>query len=273
MIHRIAAGFLFAALIPLQCYARDYHVEAIIFTSTVPADRKIVAWDDKAPRNIRAQNKLDILYRKAVVATEAREEAALLKAEAPAAPPAEPAIPTEASDDTDSDQEPIKTEIGFELVELLAIQNKLEQSPDHEILETLSWNQSEADYKTSPLINTLTPHMMGVIRVYAPNLLFAEVNLTYVPDEVLQESLDKALEEAALETETPRKTPPAPEPEPSAISYDTDFELQILPEPVIARYFMDEQRKLKLNEIHYFDHPNFGVILTVKPLEEPEPGT
>ena len=44
-------------------------------------------------------------------------------------------------------------------------------------------------------------------------------------------------------------------------------------EPVIAHYFMDEQRKLKLNEIHYFDHPNFGVILTVKPLEEPGPET
>ena len=163
----------------------------------------------------------------------------------------------------------IAENFGFELVELLALQDKLEKSPKHEIIETLSWNQSEADYKTSPLIDTLTPHMKGVIRVYAPNLLFAEVNLTYVPDEVLQESLDKALEEAALEGDIQSRTPPAPEPEAPAISYDTDYELLAAPEPVIAHYFMDEQRKLKLNEIHYFDHPNFGVILTVKPIEEP----
>ncbi len=270
MINQTTIAVLFAALIPLQSYARDYHVEAIIFTNTVPADREVVAWDDRAPRNIRAQNKLDILYRKAVEATKAREEAALFEAQALVAAPAEPVVSTEPSDETNSEQEPIKTEIGFELVDLLALQDKLEQSPDHEIIQTLSWDQSEANYKASPLINTLTPHMKGVIRVYAPNLLFTEINLTYVPDEILQESLDRAREEAALEAGTEIQSTPTPEPEPPAISYDTDFELQTLPEPIIAHYFMDEQRKLKLNEIHYFDHPNFGVILNVKPIEEPE---
>ncbi len=34
--------------------------------------------------------------------------------------------------------------------------------------------------------------------------------------------------------------------------------------PVIYR--INEKRKLKLNEIHYFDHPKFGVIATVRPL-------
>jgi hypothetical protein len=266
MLKKITLALLLAALIPLQSYARDYHVEAIIFTNTVPADREIVAWDDKAPRNIRAQNKLDFLYRKAVEATEAREADALLAAEVLAVAPAEPATTTDPLDETNSEQEPIKTEIGFELIELLKLQDKLEQSPDHEIIETLSWNQSEADYQTSPLINTLTPHMKGVIRIYAPNLLFAEVNLSYVPDEILQESLDKA----AGEAETQTQPSPAPESELPTISFDTEFELQILPEPVIAHYFMEERRKLKLNEIHYFDHPNFGVILTVKPIEEPE---
>lgn len=34
--------------------------------------------------------------------------------------------------------------------------------------------------------------------------------------------------------------------------------------PVIYR--INEKRKVKLNEIHYFDHPKFGVIATVRPL-------
>ncbi len=31
-------------------------------------------------------------------------------------------------------------------------------------------------------------------------------------------------------------------------------------------YSINEKRKVKLNEIHYFDHPKFGVIATIRPL-------
>jgi hypothetical protein len=31
-------------------------------------------------------------------------------------------------------------------------------------------------------------------------------------------------------------------------------------------YRINEKRRVKLNEIHYFDHPRFGVIATVRPL-------
>jgi len=34
--------------------------------------------------------------------------------------------------------------------------------------------------------------------------------------------------------------------------------------PVIYR--INEKRRVKLNEIHYFDHPRFGVIATIRPL-------
>ena len=32
-------------------------------------------------------------------------------------------------------------------------------------------------------------------------------------------------------------------------------------------YFIDEKRRLKFKEVHYFDHPHFGAILTVWPAE------
>ncbi len=57
----------------------------------------------------------------------------------------------------------------------------------------------------------------------------------------------------------------------ASFSFDPNGELYATPEPLEERYFIDEQRKLKLNEIHYFDHPRFGVILSVKPLEDRQP--
>ncbi|MCP4008114.1 MAG: hypothetical protein GY726_01215 [Proteobacteria bacterium] len=263
---RTALTVLFATLIPLQSFARDYSVEAIIFTNAVPVERPAEQWDDKAPRNIKAQNKLDRLYQQAVEATQAREEAIENKA-ANVTAQAEITTTTETPESADlsNDEQVIKTIISSDLLELQAIADTLEESPDHDILQTLSWNQSEADYNTSPLINTLTSHMKGVIRVYAPNLLFAEVNLTYVPDEILPESL--------LENEDEPEDIPAPvfDTPYTSTDYGSDYLLEPVPEPVIVHYFMDEQRKLKLNEIHYFDHSRFGVILSVKPIQEPAP--
>jgi hypothetical protein len=36
-------------------------------------------------------------------------------------------------------------------------------------------------------------------------------------------------------------------------------------EPVI--YHLKEKRRFRLNEVHYLDHPTFGIIVTIKPLE------
>jgi hypothetical protein len=255
---------LIASLLPLQSFARDYSVEAIIFTNTVPSDAPADTWDEKAPRNIRAQNKLDNLYQQAVKATQAREVTILNKGATVASSP-EPADPA----DTGTAQPPIDTVISSDLLALQAIHNKLAQNSRYEIIQTLSWNQSEADYQASPLINTLTPHMKGVIRVYAPNLLFAELNLTYVPDEILPESL---LEKMGANVGEPHEIEQIiVEPSYSASEYGSDYSQQAVVEPDIVHYFIEERRNLKLNEIHYFDHPRFGVILSVKPLENPAP--
>ena len=42
-----------------------------------------------------------------------------------------------------------------------------------------------------------------------------------------------------------------------------------LVEPRVPLYFIDEKRRLKFKEIHYFDHPRFGALLTVWPVEAP----
>ncbi|MGB5706866.1 MAG: CsiV family protein [Arenicellales bacterium] len=39
-------------------------------------------------------------------------------------------------------------------------------------------------------------------------------------------------------------------------------------DPVLPTFFISEKRRVKFKEVHYFDHPKFGAILTVWPVEE-----
>ncbi len=108
---------------------------------------------------------------------------------------------------------------------LAGIYQALNNSAEHRVLKTLSWSQSEASYASSPLVKFTAQQLIGAIKVYAPNLLFAELNLRYTASNL---------------------------PSPNSTS--------------LPSYFIDEKRRLKLNEIHYFDHPKFGVILSVRPI-------
>jgi hypothetical protein len=47
---------------------------------------------------------------------------------------------------------------------------------------------------------------------------------------------------------------------------DVDLVLQ-------SSYSLDERRRVRSGELHYFDHPMFGVIAEVNPYEPPEPAT
>ena len=72
---------LIICLLPHQAIARNYSVEAIIFNHVIEDDTAVVEWDENAPRNIRAQTRLDRFYREAREAEKAKEEAELLAAE------------------------------------------------------------------------------------------------------------------------------------------------------------------------------------------------
>ncbi len=199
---------LVLSLASLQSFARDYIVEAIIFTNesetqAIPAPDLNPGsglnadsdeyWAAAEPRILRARARLD----KSIVSSTSIE--ALNEAEPP-----------------------------LELSELAGALQILEKNPRHRVLQALAWTQSEADFSNSPLINVGDEQTLsGTIRIYAPSLLFAELILRYAPGDVLS-----------------------------------------TPDPSLPQYFIDEQRKLKLNEIHYFDQARFGVVLTVRPQEE-----
>ena len=42
----------------------------------------------------------------------------------------------------------------------------------------------------------------------------------------------------------------------------------VLLDPGLPLFFINEKRRVKFKEVHYFDHPRFGALLTVWPVED-----
>ncbi|MGI9311122.1 MAG: CsiV family protein [bacterium] len=106
----------------------------------------------------------------------------------------------------------------------------------YRILNTTRWQQPTSTYRHAPLMPLGRPDSAlsaGFVRVYTTSLIYADLDLRLSPPLQL---------------------------EPSAHS-----EIVLAPPPVDAQphYFIAEKRRLKFNQIHYFDHPLFGAILGV----------
>ncbi len=183
------ARLLFLLVFPLlatQVFAREYIVEAIIFSYQQNAATSPGGWD---PNSERIKTRQSRLLR------------SFSRARLPNNPQA--------------------------LSNLAKVRNTLARSAEYRVLKSLSWQQSENNFKRSPLIKIQATGLVGAIKVYAPNLLFTEINLQYTP----------------------------------LLAIDN-------PANHLPKYYLNEKRKLKLNEIHYFDHPKVGVVLRVSPKDQ-----
>ncbi len=121
----------------------------------------------------------------------------------------------------------------------------------HRILRTASWTQPSAVYQHAPLIPlglADTPLATGFIRVYKTSLIYADIDLQFSPESPASATLPDL--SSALPASVPVGTQTS-----SPLSGN-------LPE----HYFLSEKRRLKFREVHYFDHPKFGVILGIWPV-------
>jgi len=179
--------YLIISLAPAQSFAREYVVEAIVFTNE-PENTQIIdeAWDAQTPRVLQQQAKLNKNLEIAIEVEQPRTLEVLANA-----------------------------------------YTQLEKSPKHRVLTATSWIQAEADYSEALPVNVSDGQTLsGSIRIYAPSLLFAELSLRYAPGDLLS-----------------------------------------IPDPQMPQFFIDENRKLKLKEVHYFDQAQFGVVLSVRRYE------
>lgn len=92
----------------------------------------------------------------------------------------------------------------------------IKNSADYHLIDHLSWGQESLPYSRSAAYHAIGNKINGWFKIYATQLLFANIDL--------------------------------------------DFN----------GYRINEKRRLKLNEKHFFDHPKFGILIQVSRLEEEE---
>lgn len=118
----------------------------------------------------------------------------------------------------------------------------IRNSRNYEILFHGYWSQTTSDRKVAPYIQIDLPvirrshNLSGVLRLFSTDLLYVDTFLRYQPAE--QEVTDERSDSA---------------------------ERIYLP-----YYFLKERRRVKFREVHYLDHPKFGVLLTVWPVKLPK---
>jgi hypothetical protein len=119
---------------------------------------------------------------------------------------------------------------------------RIGNSRNYEILFHGRWSQTTSDRRSAPYIRIDLPAvgrsstLIGVLRLFATDLLYVDAFLRYQPAE--RQATNQ------IEESTERNTQPY--------------------------YFLKERRRVKFREVHFLDHPKFGILLTVWPVKLPK---
>jgi hypothetical protein len=121
---------------------------------------------------------------------------------------------------------------------LAAIRDILARNPNYDVLSHTHWIQdaptpSVATWITIDTSMEASAELSGHFRLYTAGPLFFDTLVQYRPQ---------------LERDSPNLEMPA----------DGDN--------VQPTYFLAQTRRLKLKEVHYFDHPRFGLLATIWPV-------
>ena len=143
---------------------------------------------------------------------------------------------------------------------------RLVRSPDYEVWSYASWRQVAARTGSSPRVQmaSLAAAFTGWLKVYDNNILLSEMDIEFIPDR--DRALVEAPEEPVLNDLPDTDILLAPEAGYDVIDLPVEYESVATPEPE-SRYRINERRRVRFNEQHYFDHPRFGVLLRVERAE------
>lgn len=104
------------------------------------------------------------------------------------------------------------------------------------IVQSARWVLNARTYQNATTFNLSTGNLRAFLKIYKTSLIFADLNMGLIAS--------------------------APATEVNSTSGFTTANSYQPPAPL---FFINEKRRLKFKEIHYFDHPKFGVILGVWP--------
>ena len=111
----------------------------------------------------------------------------------------------------------------------------------YQILFYGGWSQKTSDRKSAPYVDVNLPKvgqntsLKGVLRLFSTDLLYVDILLRY----------------GAL------------------ASNQSNEQEDVLRKNLDNYFFIDERRRIKIRETHFFDHPRFGILLTVWPVRLP----
>ena len=158
--------------------------------------------------------------------------------------------PTEVNSTSNDNPTSSAQPIPVQATRLTKIAKLLENDPDYELLNYLSWTQEPV--KKSRAIPVTLDIEHSNLQIVPQYLLSGEI-LVYEVRQLLQFEIDAIYK-------------PIP---------DIGTETVYLPELVTlyegkTRFRLNERRRVQIDEFHYFDHPKFGAIFTISRPKPPE---
>jgi hypothetical protein len=104
----------------------------------------------------------------------------------------------------------------------------------------------------------------GYIKLTASQFLHAETNLVFRAPMYIPPT-------AVIGTETPATSPTTPATTPPSTDAATNLTWQTTDAPLLENqlqfYRLIQNRRIKAKELHYFDHPLYGMVIELRPME------
>ena len=142
-------------------------------------------------------------------------------------------------------------------------------SSGYEILRSASWKQPPLVYQHAPLVplGSIASNLRsGFVRVYRTSLIFADVDLQLSPRASVFPPFQPNGDNENLPTSSSAGIPTAIDNASDSFPTSADDRFASVARLHQPHYYISEKRRIKFNEIHYFDHPQFGMILGVWPV-------
>ncbi len=114
----------------------------------------------------------------------------------------------------------------------------------------------------------LVPGIEGIIRLRVSRYLHLDVDLLYSKEMALPPEMMRARQAAGGIAPLSSETSPAALQEPS-LGSNLMVDFLGMPSTYLQSYRLNEDRRLRRDELHYFDHPMFGVLAKVSAYELP----
>jgi hypothetical protein len=231
---------------PARSTAPDYRVEVLVFANRdFDANEEIFTHGREAPV---AGDLSDVSLPPPESARLALQPIAPIPAAEPPGPPLGPGVGSEPG----SIEMPRAIPVGREppVIRRLLQPHELELGNTYRSLERIAayapllhggWVQAglpQAQAVPVDLAQFGIANLRGEVELYLSRFLHIDVDVSYQPD-------------AGVAA-------------PAGLSRLGEFELA-------PRYALQGERRLRSGELHYFDHPAFGVLVIVKPMPQPEP--